>query len=353
VDVLVWCAARGIPLYGPTGASAHLRGLSRALLSRGHRVRVATPQHHDERGRHEEAPPLPSVHLPRGRWPVGLRSAGARLDGHLLALRAMFPRPELLWERHTLGSRAASRWARVLGLPRWVELNAPLALEVSWPDPPRPARLREEHALLRSAERVLAVSRWLADWAVAEVGCAPDRVVHLPNGVEQGRPGERERVRQALGLTGPVVGFLGSMSAWQGADRLPQLLDALGPDWTGLALGGGPVAPAGHPRLIQLGRIASDELPDYVSAFDVAVAPYLPGAPPWFCPLKVLWYRAQGVPVVGSPLGDVPALVGQHGLLAWPEPTGDWVEAVRAALSLPRQPRVRTWEDVVDEALSC
>jgi glycosyltransferase involved in cell wall biosynthesis len=296
---------------------------------------------------------MPSIHLSPGRWPTGLRTLGARLDGHRLALRAMRPRPELLWERHTLGSRAAMRWARALSVPRWVELNAPLALEVSWPSPARPARIREEHTLLRSAERVLAVSRWLADWAVAEVGCDPARVVHLPNGVEHARPGERDRVRQALGLTGPVVGFLGSMSAWQGADRLPLLLDALGPDWTGLVLGTGPGAPGPHPRLIQAGRIPSEQLPDYVAAFDVAVAPYLPGAPPWFCPLKVLWYRAQGVPVVASPLGDVPALVGGDGRLAWPDPVGGWAEAVQEALSLPRRPGPRTWQDVVDEAFAC
>jgi glycosyltransferase involved in cell wall biosynthesis len=342
LKVVVGCAARGIPLYGPTGASAHLRGVARALERAGHHVLVATPLREDERGAWDLSPPLRSVHLPT-RWPRGLRTFGARVDAHLLAAR--IGAADLLWERHEPRGAGLGRWARARGIPHLVELNAPLPWERRWPRGPRLGEARREAELLRAADRVVAVSGWLARWA-ADLGCA--RVDHVPNGVAHGFAGERDRARAELGLEGPVVGFVGSGHAWHGVDRLPALLDALGPGWHGVVVGG--AAPA-HPRLIATGRVPDDQLPHYVAAFDVGVAPYRRGSPPWFCPLKVLEYRAQGVPVVASDVGDCAALVGEGRVLRTEDPRA-WAEAVRAALDQPRVRWVRTWDDVVREVLS-
>lgn len=346
--VVVVCAAPGIPLYGPSGASAHLRGVARALAARGDDVRVAVPHARDDRGRWDDDPPIPAVHRGR-RWPSGLRTLGTRIDGHRLVSAAL-PGADLLWERHEPRSAAAARWSRALGIPRLVELDAPLSIERRWPRPPRPTELAREVALLRRADRVVAVSAWLARWAIDQ-GCLPTRVHHVPNGVEPQAPGRREAVRARFGLVGPVLGFLGSMSPWQGADRIPALLDALGPAWSALVVGAGTSPPRAHPRLIAAGRVEPREVPDLVSAFDVGIAPYPAAAPPWFCPLKVLAYRAQGVPVVASDLGDCARLVGDDGEVVAPDDTEAWVAAIRRAVDRPRLPWLRTWSDVVRESL--
>ena len=50
-------------------------------------------------------------------------------------------------------------------------------------------------------------------------------------------------------------------------------------------------------------------LADAVSAFFCAVAPYRSDAPPWFSPLKIMQYRAQGVPIVAPDIGDCSLLM--------------------------------------------
>lgn len=347
--ILVICADPGIPLHGPSGASVHLRGLARGLRDAGHTVRVATPRASDHRGAWDAPLGVEAVHAEPRRWSKGLRSAGAVLDAGRLLRAALegFP-ADLVWERHAWP--AGGTWRTPVR--RWVELNAPLSLERAWVDrrAPRSRDIAAEAALLRTADRVLAVSGWLARWAVEEAGCAPERVRHLPNGIEPRPPGDRDRARAALGLRGPVLGFLGTMKPWHGADRLPRWLDALGPEWTGLAIGGGPNPPPDHPRLRKLGAVEPAEVPDWVAAMDVAVAPYPADAPPWFCPLKILAYRAEGVPVVAPDLGDCRRLVGDGGEIVPRDDDATWLDAIRRQRDRPRVPAARTWREVVREA---
>lgn len=350
MDTLILCADPGVPLYGPSGASAHLRGVARALARRGP-SRLAVARLEDRRGRVDDPVGLPVVTAEPRRWgwlPRRLRDRGELLDGRRLVRRALhLGTPALLWERHSLLSDGGAR----SGLPRVVEINAPLARERArygtLRDPAWAARV--ERRTLQRADRVVAVSAWLADWAVRQ-GCAPDRVRHVPNGVEA-RRGDRERARARLGLAGLVVGFLGSLRPWHGVERLGELLDRL-PEATALVVGDGPTRLPEHPRLRALGRVPPARVADVVAAMDVGLAPYRSDAPPWFCPLKVLEYRAQGVPVVGAAVGDVPALVRGGGEVVAGDDLGVWAAAVRRQAEAPRVSRVRSWDEVVGEALA-
>jgi alpha-maltose-1-phosphate synthase len=342
MDALLFSADPGIPLDGPSGASAHLRGIGRALGRAGHGVTVAVPCRSDHRGAVED--PLDARVIavaPMGlrRLPGSWRERGEWLDGRRLARAAGVH--ELVWERFSgFGDARGTAPLRI------VEVNAPVARERAAARrlyDPRFAASRER-AILKSADRVIAVSRWLVDWLVAEVGVPADRVRHVPNGVEA-RVGDRDATRRRLGLDGPVLGFVGSMKPWHGVERLPAILDAL-PGFTALVAGDGPIAVPRHPRLRALGRVPPRGLADVVAAMDVGLAPYAADAPPWFCPLKVLEYRAQGVPVVAADVGECRSLGAS--IVA----DDDWCSAIEAALGHPRVPWVRSWDDVVVEALA-
>jgi len=347
--VLVFCGAAGIPACGPSGASAHLRGVSRALVRAGHEVRLATPFLYDHRGPFDTPLGIPHVSDPprSWRWLGPLRERGEALDSRRLAQSATRNwRPDLIWERHTLFCDGGRRLAARLGIPRLVELNAPLARERK-----RYGRIRDlryadrmERKNLLSADRVVAVSAWLKDWA-RDLGCTEIR--HVPNGVDT-HPGNREVGRRDL--QGLVVGFVGTHKPWHGIERIPAILDAL-PEATALLVGQGPVEAPRHPRLVSRGRLAPDALPDSIAAMDVGLVPYASDAPPWFCPLKILEYRAQGVPIVASDRGDCRSLVDGHGEVVGVDAPQTWANAVRRQAAAPRIPHQRTWDEVVAEAL--
>ena len=337
---VVLCTAVGIPALGPSGASAHLRGVARAL-----RAPIIAASRSDARGEQDEADLSVLVPAVLPGWPT----FGARYRelNEIRVARTVVglcraQRPTLVWERHALYSVTGTLLPA--DIPRVLEVNAPLARE---------RRMFEsltfpwlggatEAMALRSASRVVTVSSWLVDWARSE---GANDVRHVPNGV-QPHLGDREGTRRRLGLDGQLVlGFLGSMKPWHGVERLPELLDAI-PEAVGLCVGDGPIK-ISHPRLRCVGQVPEREVADYVAAMDIGLAPYGPDAPPWFCPLKILAYRAQGTPVVASDIGDCRLLTGEGGTCG-PE----LVDAIRCWAGRRAAVNVRSWDDVVREALA-
>lgn len=344
---LLLVAAPGIPVRGPSGASAHVRGVAGALRP----VAIVAARAHDHRGAHGEVE-APIVETGVPGWPAWLdryREYTEVWTARRVARAAVRLDPTLLWERHTLFSDAGWKVHAATGAPWILEVNAaPVAERLRY----ETVRLRGwaedwERDVLTAAPRVLAVSAWLAEW-LRSLGCRDVR--HVPNGVAP-HVGDREGARRALGLDGKVVvGFLGSMKPWHGVERLPALLDAM-PDTVGLLVGDGPVRVT-HPRLVHAGQVSEARVADLVAAMDVGLAPYGPDAPPWFCPLKVLAYRAQGTPIVATDVGDCRALVGNAGTIVPTDaPLGDLVDAVRAWRGRRPAAWTRTWDDVVAEGL--
>ncbi|HHO52126.1 MAG TPA: glycosyltransferase [Deltaproteobacteria bacterium] len=354
--VLLICPDPGIPLHGPSGASVHLRGIAQALVRRGLKVRLAVPRDHDHRGRHD--PDLQGVEVvlrPPRTWPRGVQTLGAWADTRALLEAALADgwRPDWIWERHTDRGAAGQRAAARLGVPRLIELNAPIARERAWLAARPPSRRIEarERRSLRAATRVIAVSAWLARWASTQMGCDPARVRWVPNGIAPGPAGDGQAVRRALGLSGRVVGFLGSVKPWHGLDRLPAILDRLGTGWTALILGTGPAPIPVHPRIQPLGRLDDAAVADHVAALDVGLVPSSINAPPWFCPLKILQYRAQGVPVVASDTESHRQLIGDGGEVLASDDPDAWAQAIVRQGRRRPPPKIRTWDQVLDEAL--
>lgn len=345
-NVLLLSGDPGIPLYGPSGSSAHVRGIARALISLGHRVRIAIPRLHDHRGTVDDLIPATVITAdrpPKLRWP-GLHRETA-LARHLVKLALDGFEPDLIWERYSLWSDAGVRAASARKTRHLLEVNAPLSIERDNPG--------LEQSVIRNAGEIVAVSAALAGWA-RELGAQTVR--HIANGTDISGPGDRDATRARLALQGTVLGFVGSMKPWHGLAGIPMLLDAL-PDATALLVGTGPAPVPVHARIRHVGRVEPRQLPDLIAAMDVGLAPYGPTAPDWFCPLKVLDYRAAGVPCVASDLGDCAQLLSTGGgVVVSPlevRTLDDWIGAIQTQLHQPRAPISRPWTDVVSEALSC
>ena len=331
-------AALGIPVQGPTGSSSHVRALTRAL-SRQTTCQLFSAVKVDRRGWY--GAPVAAVTGGAAGWPSWLRSfrelrevrSARRLEHKIRSWR-----PEVLLERHSLFCDAGWRASEDLGIPWALEVNAPLLRERQKFE----TLLREamahrwEKDVLQAAPIVFGVSSWICNWLRDEIGC--ERVVHLPNGTCTAL-GNARRGRRILGVSEQrkVIGFVGSGRPWHCEKTLEELakLDA---------------------EVVKLGKtkwLRQQELADVIAAFDVAVAPYINDAPPWFCPLKILDYRAQGAPIVASSVGDIPDIIGE-GTLVEPGRCDDFVAAVSDSLKQQHRPDrwCRSWDTVASELLS-
>lgn len=304
--------------------------------------------------------PWPSW-LDRSRWGYlrEVRSARRLAELALTIARQSESRVRCIIERHSLFSDAALRLSEKLGVPHGIEVNAPLVLERTLRGEPlwQPHGTRWERETLRRAHRITTVSRWLRCWLIEEIGVEPERVLHVPNGTSPWI-GARGPTRERLGFHNDsfVLGFIGSHQPWHGLDVLSTILDRIpdarlllvGADREGFAIPPGPLHR--HSARVHAAGVATEALvADLVAAMDVGLAPYPANAPPWFCPLKILDYRAQGTPVVSTRVGENEQLVGGSGTIVTPDNVDEMCEAVLSWRGRRCPPSPRTWEQVAAE----
>lgn len=348
-------ASPGVPARGPSGSSAHVRGLARGLEVLGHDVTIWAARAVDRRGAHGE--PVRVVETGAPGWPSWLEPwrelsevwAARRLARALVERAHAGEGPDLILERHGLWSDAGWRASDALGVPWVLEVNAPLLAERARYETVRLPRLaaRWERDVLRAAPVIVAVSDWLVGWLVGEIGCK--NVHKVWNGCEA-LPGSRPAGRARLGVPEgqPVIGLVGSMKPWHGLEAAARLARALG---ARLALvGPAPAEPI--PDALLTGHLGPQALSDVVAALDLGLAPYPADAPPWFCPLKILDYRAQGTPVLASDLGEARGLVGEGGELVPPGDEAALLEAARRWLGRRAPVHARPWRRVAEEVLA-
>ncbi|TMA98868.1 MAG: glycosyltransferase family 4 protein [Deltaproteobacteria bacterium] len=296
----------GVPVFGHKGASVHVRELVTALSAEGARVAIASPRICPEGDGLEvsvdlvELPPvIASTHVGE----ASLHAAIETQADELLRFAEQY-KPEAVYERYSLHSRAGASVATTLGVPHFLEVNAPLRDEelrfrsLSHPE----LAVETEAYAYGSADRIFAVSVALADSLV--------------------RGGARNF----------VVGFAGSLKPWHGIEVMVDAVRRAAADIASLRLeivGDGPCARAlERLRLSRTGYIMHGARPHgetlgILSSWDVGLAPYVAAAPTfYFCPLKVLEYMAAGVCPVASHLGDIPSLLGD-GECGFLVPPGD------------------------------
>lgn len=308
------CGDRGIAPGSTKGAAQHLRGIAVGLTALGHHVTTF------------------AARKPQGLYPTPLRP---------LCDLAHIDDVDVVYERYALGHLAGLEFAQRRRVPFVLEVNAPLLAEATAhrPESVGVDAAAAERRLLREADLVITVSSPLTEWAATH---RTGPTITISNGFEpawfqsESTPPRR-----------PMLVFLGHPKPWHGADRLPSILSGLRQrrrDVDLLVIGGGPGADkllsearrlGIDDHLICTGPLPPKEASARLGDATIGLAPYPRHDPFYFSPLKVIDYLAAGLPVVATAQGDIPAVVGDAGILTDPADTAGFIDAIDTLLADP------------------
>lgn len=270
---------------------------------------------------------------------------------------------DLAYERSYMYHDGVSRACKRAGTPHVLFVEADEILEFDFLGKSLRGLLRRraEKAFrrnLESAACILCVSSQLQRRLTAHWGVPASKIKVFQNAVDVERfrpdPAARADVRRALGVgEAPLLVFVGAFYRWH---DVPALLEAYrdtlrtNPEARLALVGDGAERAAMEEqartlgvaeRTIFTGRVPHEDVPRYLAAADIAVAPYpkMDGEM-WLSPLKVYESMAVGAPVVASSIGQLSNLIadGKTGLLV---PAGDTVAFAAAIRKLLAQPELR------------
>lgn len=358
MNICYLCADLGIPVGGHKGASAHVRSMVSAFKELGHSVTVVTS------GGEPSGIGGSVIHVPKQKIREAIAGhVEARLHRALrhlwnnaaveetLARTLEAEYPDLVYERYSPFGVAGALIAHTLGIPHVLEVNAPLAREGAQyrRQALTDAATALEQSTFSATRLIRCVSSQLREELI-EAGVVPEKIVVVPNGVDSGLFCV-DGPRYSDSLEGKfVIGFVGSLKPWHGIETLAAAFRILAQNahFHLLVVGDGPMAKALEPlrderpgQVTLMRAVPHADVPFYVRAMDVAVAPYPPLERFYFSPLKVLEYMAAGRAVVASRIGQLEEMIdhGRTGLLVPPGDAKALAEAVRSIADQPAHGR--------------
>ena len=175
--------------------------------------------------------------------------------------------------------------------------------------------------VLENASKVIFVSNALLNKAKS-FGYAGENSVVIPNGIEPDifKPLDKEKIREELGLSKKVVGFVGGLKKVKRADKLPEIFSYISSiyDTEFLVVGDGELkenieneCKKRRLKVKFVGGVPHEEVPYYMNAMDVMI---LPSRNEGFGAV-VIEAQGCGVAVVGSGNGGIPEAIGDGGIV--------------------------------------
>jgi glycosyltransferase involved in cell wall biosynthesis len=352
---------------GEEPESIHIGSIVAALRDLGHEVRIVGPVEmaHDGDSRAAPQREASAAHRPPSLLARIKRNVPRavfellQIAYNLVAWRrldraiAEFA-PDVIYERYALFGFAGVALARRRGVPLILEVNTPYAQ--AWAkyfgiNLQRLARWLETRTL-RAAPHIVTVTE-VQGRLLQEMGVAAEKITVSHNAIDpQWFDHERQfdpRLRARLGLSGVVVGCVGTMNRWQGIPKFGEVIASVlarYPDASFLFVGDGEFRQSledicraqGHlQRVVFAGRQPHAKIPSFVAAMDIAV---LLDSNTYGSPMKIFEYWGMGKPVVAPAVPPVLEVLRDRdtGLLIEP---GNAQQLADHIVELARDPALR------------
>lgn len=199
-------------------------------------------------------------------------------------------------------------------------------------------KARQLRSMATLSDRIVAPSEWVRA-ALAANAIPPDKV--LVSGQAASDAFSDRKPRPLEGHREIVIGFLGRLESYKGADLLVRALARLPAELpVRMRIAGIGTDPkftrrfealvAKEPRVTLVGLVEHEQVPDFLADIDVLAVPsrYMETGP-----IVVQEARALGIPVMGADLGGISERV-EDGVDGWLLPFDDprpWSDAIREA----------------------
>jgi glycosyltransferase involved in cell wall biosynthesis len=205
---------------------------------------------------------------------------------------------------------------------------------------------------MRLADRIVVLSKWSKKRIVDMGGLPAAKILVFPSGTDTSLfyPMDKEAAYQKIGVdpSQHYVGFIGSFLAHQGIDMLidaaPLILEEK-PDTRFLLVGDGPMRSVWNETIQKMGlkehfiftgHVPYREVPDYIGAMDICVAPHHRETNQ-ASPVKLFDYMASARPIVASNIEVVEEIIAGCGCAVLIEPDNH-EKLAEGILSLLRNP---------------
>lgn len=272
-------------------------------------------------------------------------------------------RPDLIYTRHQPMEWLTTWLKFVFKLSYVIEVNglAPVEMKINGQPDWYISIIRWlEKICYRLSDRIVTPSPLIKDYLLRNYSLDKDHFLVVTNGAnpEISRPMDKEACRTKIGLdpSGKFLVFVGSLKKWHGIERIvgimPKLVETI-PDVHLLIVGDGEKKDQikqmvsdlnfGH-RVILTGRVPFEEVPCYINAADICLAPYFEERlnETGISPLKIFEYLACGKPVITNPVGGLEKLFEKYqvGILIESNRPDEWVQPIAQLLNDPDRMKI-------------